>query len=144
MGVFPSGGPSRGLRADDRFDVRQGAEAVAVRAGDVGVDLLSVVVSVADEASPPQAADRIPVVRGGVVYWLPFSGAQGVPGGQGHVGTAPPDPLHPGMIWLMTPDDHVAIFSSLSGWLPLYPQVGNQAVVTGNTLAELAGLWTPS
>lgn len=55
---------------------------------------------------------------------------------------SPIPPVSPtiGHLWLMTPDNHVAMYSS-SGWLPIYPPTDNAAVEAGNAFLGVEGLW---
>ena len=71
------------------------------------------------------------------------AGTQGPAGGQAHVGPLPPANLAAGMLWVMTPIDHVAVYTA-SGWKPVWPQTDNQAVTTGGAFAGVDGLWVAS
>ena len=67
------------------------------------------------------------------------TGSQGPAGGQAHVGPLPPVNLAPGMIWVMTPSCHTAIYTPC-GWKPIWPQENNDAVEAGDALV-VDGLW---
>lgn len=55
-------------------------------------------------------------------------------------GEFPPVDPQIGEIWLMTPENHAAMFTS-TGWIPLYPPTDNEAVAAGNALLGIDGLW---
>jgi hypothetical protein len=70
-------------------------------------------------------------------------GTQGAAGGQAHVGPLPPANLAAGMMWVMTPVDHIAQYTA-SGWKPLWPPTDNEAVATGDAMLGIDGLWVAS
>lgn len=56
------------------------------------------------------------------------------------VGPIPPTNPSVGHLWLMTPEDHIAMYGS-TGWLPMYPPTDNQAVTAGKAFLGVLGLW---
>ena len=90
--------------------------------------------------SESSTGSTIDVVVGATILAAVSVGAQGAPGGQAYVNALPPSFPVPGQIWLMTPENHAAMYSS-TGWLPLYPPTDNAAVVAGNALFGVLGLW---
>ena len=56
------------------------------------------------------------------------------------VSTLPPASPFVGQIWILSPDYHSALLHP-NGWVPIYPQTGNNAVTTGNAMLDLSGFW---